>query len=110
MHEARKLLANNSDQSSAEPRLAISWQKVASYIAAGLAGLVIGYFAGREHIKYEIRTAFQSSAERLQQQLIGGYMTAITQPSQSAPVPPPKPAESPPLNITLVSKGFHNSN
>jgi hypothetical protein len=73
-------------------------------------GLVIGYFAGREHIKYELRTAFQSAAQQVQQQLAGITKPAVTAPAQTAPVPPSKPAEPSPLSITLVTKGFHASN
>ena len=37
--------------------------RYAQYIVAVLVGVLIGYFAGREHLKYEMRTAFQSAAE-----------------------------------------------
>jgi hypothetical protein len=31
----------------------VSGRKAVGYVGVGLIGLVIGYFAGREHLKYE---------------------------------------------------------
>ena len=39
--------------------------KYAGYIVAVLVGVLIGYFAGREHLKYEMRSAFESAAAGL---------------------------------------------
>lgn len=45
----------------------------AGIIVAVLIGLSIGYFAGREHIKYEMRSAFQSAAEGISQSLTSAF-------------------------------------
>jgi len=37
-------------------------KKYLGYIVTFLLGLAIGYFAGREHIKYELRSAFTNAA------------------------------------------------
>lgn len=41
-------------------------RKPVGYFLIGTACLAIGYFAGREHMKYEIRSAFQSTAKEAQ--------------------------------------------
>jgi hypothetical protein len=43
-----------------------------------VAGLVIGYFAGREHLKYEMRSAFSSAAEEFSARLSGAFGTSDT--------------------------------
>lgn len=66
-----------------------------------VAGLVIGYFAGREHMKYEIRSAFQDSFKGL---------AGIFSGKPDAPKPadrPAKPVNLPsPITVSLISKGF----
>ena len=47
--------------------------KYAGYIVAVLVGLLIGYFAGREHLKYEMRSAFESAAEGLSDSLSSAF-------------------------------------
>lgn len=86
-----------------------NWQRIGSYVAVGLVALIVGYFIGREHVKYEIRTAFQSAAQNFQKglaELLGGVSTSTT---SQAPSPAPKPAEPAPFNVALVSKTFHNA-
>ncbi len=41
----------------------------AGYLLVLLLGLVIGYFAGREHLKYEMRSALLSAAEGVSESL-----------------------------------------
>lgn len=36
--------------------------RTVTFLIALIIGLTLGYFAGREHIKYELRSAFQSAA------------------------------------------------
>lgn len=66
-----------------------------------VAGLVIGYFAGREHMKYEIRSAFQDSFKGLAGMFSG---------KSDAPKPPDRPAKPvtvpSPITVSLISKGF----
>lgn len=45
----------------------------AGIIVAVLIGLAIGYFAGREHIKYEMRSAFQSAAEGISESFSSAF-------------------------------------
>jgi hypothetical protein len=89
-----------------------SGRKFIGYFAAILAGLVIGYFAGREHLKYEMRTAFQTTAQEMQKNLasVFGGRNSSEEPKSTPKVPPPKPKEAPPLNVVLVEKGFRDSN
>ncbi|MCP8465929.1 hypothetical protein NK553_18415 [Pseudomonas sp. ZM23] len=66
-----------------------------------VAGLVIGYFAGREHMKYEIRSAFQDSFKGL-----AGIFSGKTDVPKSADRPA-KPVSLPsPITVSLISKGF----
>ena len=84
---------------------------VRGYIAAALAGLVIGYFAGREHMKYEIRSAFQSAAEDMRRNLssvLGGHSS--DQGSSNRQPPPASTSNVPsPLEVTLLQKGFKSA-
>ena len=67
-------------------------------VIACVACLVVGYFIGREHIKYEMRSAFQGMQTGLASVLGGG-----TQP----PAEEVKtPAEEQPIIANLVKKGF----
>jgi hypothetical protein len=86
------------------------------YVFVGLIGLVVGYFVGREHLKYEVLNTFQSAVQDIQKGLapgLGGYLaaqrsekTAAIPPSQAA-----KPKHDPePVEISLATKGFKASN
>lgn len=84
---------------------------ILSYVAVGLIGLVIGYFAGREHLKYEMRSAIQSAADEMQKGLasafgIKPYSTNKTE--RETPLPKPKKPE--PIGVSLVKKGFRGHN
>jgi hypothetical protein len=48
-------------------------KKRAGYILAAFIGIAIGYFAGREHIKYEMRSAFQSAAEGISESFSSAF-------------------------------------
>lgn len=88
------------------------WQTAGGHVAVGLGCLLIGYFAGREHLKYELRTAFQSAAEQFQAGLtgaMGGSAAPAASKSATTEQPAPKPSEPSPLHATLLSKGFHNA-
>lgn len=77
------------------------------WIGALILGLVVGYFAGREHVKYEIRSAMAESLAGL-----GSIFGGRSEASSAAPTKPvasePKaaPRESP-ITLRLVSKGFY---
>lgn len=83
-------------------------QQIASYVLVGLIGAAVGYFAGREHVKYELRTAVQSAVQ-------ASFPVAAEKPSavesgKQAPPPAPKPTQPAPLALTLTSKGFKSAN
>jgi hypothetical protein len=70
---------------------------------ACVAALVIGYFVGREHLKYKMRTAMQDAFNELQ----SGLSTALGG-GKDTPTPKQVP-ETPtkqPLTVTLIKKGF----
>jgi len=90
--------------------MSISARGISACIAACIAGLVVGYFAGREHVKYELRNILASTTASFQ---AGGG--ADVRPA--APIPPPVPVsttsppleapkKAPPIAISLVNKGF----
>jgi hypothetical protein len=93
-------------------------QGTLSYIGVGLIGLVIGFFIGREYLKYELRTAFQSAFGDFQKELstvVAGNSTSRSPKSStdkavnvtSASVPPPVKLKEPaPVAVTVVEKGF----
>jgi hypothetical protein len=81
-------------------------------LVAGLIGAVISYFAGRDHIKYEMRSAFQTAAEQVKQDLSSalGKPPSATQPRRvGAPTPKPAP-EAAPISAILLKKGFYEKN
>ncbi|MEB2328107.1 MAG: hypothetical protein OZ926_14790 [Pseudomonas sp.] len=75
----------------------------AAVFAALVIGLLIGYFAGREHVKYEFRSALQDSLAGLGAAFGGGAKSISKVPKAS-----PKPAVSSPLMTGVVlDKGFY---
>ena len=73
---------------------------------AAIAGLAIGYFAGREHLKYEMRSAITTAVADFQRS-IGGVSSS----PPATPLPQlavPKPPQS--AMVTLANKGFKASN
>lgn len=90
-------------------------------IAVPLLCLAIGFFMGREHLKYELRTQiargleevgreWQRSMENLGQTLAGkvGQPTGrvATEPSPRPTPAPAPPREAPDFRVELLSKGF----
>lgn len=70
-------------------------------LGAVLASFVVGYFAGREHVKYEMRSAFADAAEGIKRAFGGG--------SQEPKDPPKKQAKAPraaPITPLLLRKGW----
>jgi len=92
--------------------MASSGRQVVGYLFMLLLGLVIGWFGGREYLKYEMRSAFQTAAVELQRGLgIGPNAPTLAPPAASVPAPPAKPpAEPAPFELTLVNKGFKPKN
>ncbi len=78
------------------------------WVGALLLGLVIGYFAGREHVKYEIRSAMSQSLAGLGAIFSGNSKAAATSPAPTSVPPAPKAAaKESPVTATLVNKGFY---
>jgi len=48
-------------------------KRVSGFLVAIVVSLAVGYFAGREHLKYEVQTALQSAAENLSQGLSSAF-------------------------------------
>lgn len=90
--EAKKVTL--TDWANANPR--------AKWILALVGGLVIGYFVGREHVKYEIRSAISESVAG-----IGGLFGG-RESRPPAPAERPKPAakKESPITAKLVDKGY----
>lgn len=47
--------------------------RYAGYLVAVLFGILLGYFAGREHVKYEMRSAIESAAEGISESLSAAF-------------------------------------
>ena len=85
----------------------VSSNPAVKWIAALIVGLVVGYFAGREHVKYEIRSAMAESLAGLGA-IFGG------EPKPAVDANKPKPSTSAPKIVTkelpitaqLARKGF----
>jgi hypothetical protein len=70
-----------------------------------VVSLVIGYFAGREHLKYEVRSAMQDAASELQSSLANAFGSDAesSRSSRREPaVPPPKAPEPAPLSVQTI--------
>lgn len=77
------------------------------WIAALVVGLVVGYFAGREHVKYEIRSAMAESLAGLGA-IFGGEAKPVAdanKPKPPSPAPQIAPKEAP-VTAQLTHKGF----
>lgn len=94
-------------------------QQALGYLAAGLGGLVIGFVAGREYLKHELRTAFQSAVGDFRKDLAGLGSVSASAPQETAakaagaaagPTPAPAPKAPMPVAIALINKGFKPSN
>lgn len=84
---------------------------IVGYVAVGLIGLVIGYFAGREHLKYEMRSAIQSAANEMQKGLASAFgIKPYSNSKTERETSPPKPKKPEPIGVSLVKKGFRSSN
>jgi hypothetical protein len=78
-----------------------------SIVGVAVAALVIGYFAGREHLKYELRSAMSEVADRFREGIAPPRASTESESSSDEEtVDEPKTA----LTATLISKTFHESN
>lgn len=72
-------------------------------ITACVVCLVIGYFAGREHIKYQMRTAMQDAVKEFQTGLSAAFGGGEPQEKKEEPA---TPVNEQPIVASLVKKGF----
>lgn len=77
----------------------------AKIIVTGLICLVIGYFAGREHLKYQMRAAMQDAVKEMQTGLASAFGGTANDAPPKTTEPETKP-EDQPLTVVLVKKGF----
>lgn len=85
----------------ADSNPAIKW------IAALVVGLIVGYFAGREHVKYEIRSVMAESLSGLGSLFGGETKQVATQNQPRTDVPGQrKLAQASPMMVLLSHKGF----
>lgn len=75
----------------------------AKVVAACLACLAIGYFAGREHVKYEMRTAMQDAVKEFQTGLAAAFGGGAPQEGAAEPA---TPVSEQPIFAALSKKGF----
>lgn len=72
-----------------------------------IIGLVIGYFAGREHIKYEIKSAISDSFAGLST-IFGGQSSATESKTEPLKLSQSKALGKPsPITAKLMDKGFY---
>lgn len=78
---------------SSSRETSVAFEKVSNvnsfkFAAFALLCLIIGYFAGREHLKYEMRSAFSAAAEDLRKGSAGDIETS-TNPTIDVSIEPP---------------------
>ncbi|HET7306222.1 MAG TPA: hypothetical protein VFK24_00180 [Gammaproteobacteria bacterium] len=84
-----------------------SYKTVLGYVAVAVVCLVIGFFAGREYLKYEIRSAIQTAADGLQQNFASALdVSSHNEPKRDSNTTVSKPAVPQPVSVTLITKGF----
>ena len=73
-------------------------------ITTGLACLILGYFVGREHLKYQMRTVMQDTVKKMQ----AGFGAALgeTNDPPQRPTSPAAKTEDQPLVVALLKKDF----
>jgi predicted RNA-binding Zn-ribbon protein involved in translation (DUF1610 family) len=67
-------------------------------VAAVITSFIVGYFAGREHLKYEMRSAIENATAGLRNAFGGGGNQPAAKP------PTPKVTQASPITATLLRK------
>lgn len=80
------------------------------FVAVAIVSLAIGYFAGREHLKYEMRSAFSTAAEELKQGLSNAFAGegTSTPTATSKSTKKEEPAKPQPIGAVVTAKDFRN--
>ena len=85
-------------------------RNLASYIVCVCAGLIVGFFGGREYLKYEIRRTFTSAAEQLREGFKGiADKDPDKKSTRAAPASRASSSGPAPMTAQLTSKGFHKA-
>lgn len=100
-HKATLIEADpeSSRPSAASDRSGVFVQQKHIFIALAIGCFVVGYFVGREHLKYEMRSALESAAAGIKS-TFGGPAGKPNEPPRNAKV-----AKSFPVKATLIRKG-----
>lgn len=86
-------------------------------VVVAVVALVVGYFGGREHMKYELAQVFVGAADSFAQGLqdlggsLGGGSATVKETKRKEPAPAADPPDLPvkaesPIGVRLVEKGF----
>ena len=73
-------------------------------VVACLACLLLGYFIGREHIKYQMRSAMQDAVKEFQSGMASAFGGGPVSPEPESKKQ--EPARDQPVSAALVKKGF----
>ncbi len=77
-------------------------------LLVGFICLIVGYFAGREHIKYEIKTTMQEAAQELQQSFSSAFFGGKRDKPKKKTTEPYEPEKNKQqaFSVELLKKGF----
>ncbi len=80
---------------------------IPAWLIPAIIGLIVGYFTGREHVKYELRQTFKAAAEGVRKSF-GTALGGIGSEKKAEP-PPPKTQEPSPFSVVLNNKEFQEA-
>ncbi len=81
--------------------------KIPAFVIPLVIGLAVGFFAGREHIKYEMRQAFAGAVENVKTSIASAFSGAPASASVKERIKKPVRLDVPPsFTVALTSKGF----
>lgn len=81
--------------------------QLSGYLIVGFATLVVGFFAGRWYLKYEVTSAMNSAAEKISGATSG--LAHLGAPADAPKPAAPKPEAKPAFNASLVAKDFREA-
>jgi hypothetical protein len=102
----KKLNAQSSSSINFDKVKTFFNKKNSCLIISFIICFTIGYFAGREHLKYEMRSAIRSAANEFTQK-VGAMFGGNPPKSMDAPQRPIEHEKDYPIKAVLVKKGFY---